>query len=347
MAINEDGERIKKQLREEERSIVSVALFGQPGAGKSTLVNKMVGKKVAEAGVETDKTVSAASYEANGLRFVDLPGYGTTNFPKDSYFTKFDIDSFDLFLCVTSGKLHAADTEFFRELSAKGKVCIFVSNKHDELWEDGVPIEELEQRKTADISKHVQQSVQVFFTSCRQNTGLTELIDAVHANLDDAKSERWARGAKAYSAAFLEKKREACGRHVTVAAGASAVNALNPVPGLDVAVDIGVMLKLFSEIRESYGLDDNVLASLKNNSVPVVATVANRIIDLAAKQGLLLLLKSVAGRETVKTLSKYVPVVGQVVAASLGFAITSAAGQSYLDDCHTLASEILDRNLKA
>ncbi len=96
MSIHDEAEKIRRKLDEENGTTVSVALFGQPGAGKSSLINKIVGQKVAEVGVETDKTVAAASYEAKGLRFVDLPGYGTKNFPKESYFQKFDIQQFDL-----------------------------------------------------------------------------------------------------------------------------------------------------------------------------------------------------------------------------------------------------------
>lgn len=241
MAISEDEQRIKRKLEEERQTTVSVALFGQPGAGKSSLINKLVGEKVAETGVETDKTVEAASYEAKGIRFVDLPGYGTKQFPKETYFSKFNIDSFDLFLCVTSGKLHAADTEFFSELSRKGKICIFVVNKHDELWEDNVSIEDLEERKRQDISKHLGQPIKVRFTSCRLNTGLNELTLDIYSKLDTAKRERWARSAKAYSKEFLDEKKAACERYIAIAAGASATNALNPIPGLDLAVDLGVL----------------------------------------------------------------------------------------------------------
>lgn len=347
MTIVEEEQRIKGKLEEEKKSIVSVALFGQPGAGKSTLINKLVGENVAETGVETDKTVKAATYEAKGLKFVDLPGYGTKNFPKETYFTQFNIDSFDLFLCVTSGKLHAADTEFFSELSRKGKVCIFVVNKHDELWEDKVSIEDLEQRKRDDISKHVGQTVKVLFTSCRNNTGLDQLTLEIYDKLDAAKRVRWARSAKAYSNEFLEEKKAACERHVVLAAGASAGNALNPIPGVDVAVDLGVLMTLFKEVRESYGLDDKLLASLKNSSVTMVVPLANRVVEFAAKQGLIALLKTFAGKQVAKSALKYVPIVGQAIAASLGFAITYGAGTSYLNDCHALAKEILDRKLNA
>jgi len=97
--IEDELEKIRKKLDEMEKIEVKIALFGQPGAGKSSLINKIIGKKAAEVGVETDKTVELEWYEHNGLQFADLPGYGTKNFPKESYFNKFDIEQFDLF-CV-------------------------------------------------------------------------------------------------------------------------------------------------------------------------------------------------------------------------------------------------------
>lgn len=345
MQINNEIENIRRQLEESKNTSVSVALFGQPGAGKSSLINKLVGKKVAEVGVETDKTVEALHYESNGLKFVDLPGYGTKQFPKESYFAQFDIPAFDLFLCVTSGKLHQSDTEFFQDLKKLGKVCIFVVNKHDELWEDGVDITDLEERKRCDISKHLGQQAKVIFTSCRVNTGIDELSREIQANLEGAKRERWARGAKAYSEKFLEEKRAACEKYVALAAAAAAANGLNPVPGLDIAVDLSVMMKLFDEIRDDYGLSANVLHSLKLSAMPVVGRLANNVVQYAAKEGLLLLLKSYAGREVLKSVSKYIPFVGQAIAAGLGYAITASVGSRYLNDCHELATQLLDQNL--
>lgn len=320
-------------------------MFGQPGAGKSSLINKLVGAKVAEVGVETDKTVDAASYEHNGLCFVDLPGYGTKNFPKEGYVKRFKIEQFDLFLCVSSGKLHQADTEFFQELLEADKVCLFVVNKHDELWEDDVPVATLEKRKREDIRKHVQQKVDVLFTSCRKNTGLDELSEAIRRNLDDAKQERWTRGAKAYSEQFLLEKRKACEKYVTYAATMAAANALNPIPGADVAVDLSVLTKLFSEIRSSFGLDTQFLDSLKDSSLPAVARTASNIVAYATKEGLLQLLKRYAGRQAVKTFAKYIPAFGQAIAAGLGYAMTSNAGKAYLDECYQLAKERLDGRL--
>jgi len=346
MSIHEEAEKIRRRLDEENSSTVSVALFGQPGAGKSSLINKIVGKKVAAVGVETDKTVEAASYEVNGLRFVDLPGYGTKNFPKDGYLERFNIQQFDLFLCVTSGKLHQADTEFFQELSKRKKVCIFVVNKHDELWEDGVSLEVLEQRKIDDIRSHVGQQVNIVFTSCRAGTGLDNLNTEIRNNLDGAKRERWARSAKAYSAQFLQEKRSACDRYVAIAAAASAANGINPIPGADIAVDLSILVKLFSEIREAYGLNDGFLSKLKESAIPVVARLANNAVKYATTEGILLLIKNFLGRQAIKTVAKYIPIIGQAIAAGLGYAITSNVGNSYLNDCHELAEQILENKLE-
>lgn len=346
MSIDDEAEIIRRKLDEESNTKVSVALFGQPGAGKSSLINKIVGQKVAEVGVETDKTVKASEYEAKGLRFVDLPGYGTQNFPKESYFRKFNIQQFDLFLCVVSGKLHQADTEFFQELANRGKVCIFVLNKHDELWEEGVRIEELEQRKLADVNRHVGRPVTAVFTSCKLGTGLDVLNGEIQNNLEGAKRERWVRGAKAYSLRFLQDKRAACEKHVSFAAWTSAANGINPVPGVDVAVDISIILSLFKEIRDDYGLNDKLISVLKESHLPAVCHLANNVLKYALKEGLLLQLKRYAGRQAVKSLVKYIPFVGQAVAASIGYAITSNVGDSYLSDCHDLAEAILKNKLE-
>ena len=345
MSIDQEAEKIRQKLDEENRATVSVALFGQPGSGKSSLINRIIGEKVADVGVETDKTIEAASYEKKGLRFVDLPGYGTKNFPKETYSEKFKISQFDLFLCVTSGKLHQADTELFQEILSRGKMCIFVVNKHDELWEDGVAIEELQSRKLNDITKNVGKKVEVIFTSCRNNTGLDDLNVCIEKNLDGAKRERWVRGAKAYSIRFLQEKRKACEKYVAYAAAASAVNGINPIPGLDFAVDLSILVKLFKEIRDDYGLNDNFLSTLKQSSIPVVGRLASDIVQYGAKEGMLMILKQFTGRQAVKTFAKYIPLVGQAVAGGLGYAITSNVGKRYLDDCHELAEQALKNNL--
>ncbi|MBS61884.1 GTPase [Salinisphaera sp.] len=83
MELNDEVQNIREKLNKQRASTVSIALFGQPGAGKSSLINKIVGRQVAEVGVETDKTTDAARYHHNGIDLIDLPGYGTRQFPQE------------------------------------------------------------------------------------------------------------------------------------------------------------------------------------------------------------------------------------------------------------------------
>ena len=340
--IEDEAKALREKLRETDEVEVRVALFGQPGSGKSSIINALIGKNVAPVGVETDKTIVEQPVRWNGLVLVDLPGYDTANFPKSTYFRDFNILSFDLFLFVLSGKARASDTEFLRSLREKGKVCIYVRHQCDAILDSTKQksTEELRAGIVADIRKQAADpSAEVIFTSIT-GEGLAKLQDTIEKNLGDAKAERWARSAKAYSLKFLEEKREACGKLVTIYAGVSAANGINPIPGLDAGIDIALLLKLFREIRDAYGLDRITL--LEAAKFAPLQPFVRDIVVYATREGLLLLLKRFAGRELTKTVAKYIPIVGQAIAAALGFAITKFAGDHYNDQCYAVAKAYLE-----
>ena len=78
----------------------------------------------------------------------------------------------------------------------------------------------------------------------------------------------------------------------------------------------------------------------------MLAPLVENVVKFGTREGILLLLKRYAGREAAKSVSKYIPFVGQAIAASLGFWITKAAGTQYLEDCHRLAKSILEQELQ-
>ncbi len=172
--------------------------------------------------------------------------------------------------------------------------------------------------------------------------------DVAPAREDVAKQERWAKGAKAYSTEFLAMKHEACKSMIFKWSALAAANAVNPIPGIDVALDLGILLKLFAEIRKAYGLTPERLKWLSSGGGPMAAQVANRVLlyaGPAATETLIALLKRFAGRAAAKEVSKYIPIIGQVVAASIGYGMTSWAGNAYLDECAELARVMLEQGL--
>jgi hypothetical protein len=78
-----EAKPIREKLEEGLKQQVVIGLFGPGGAGKSSLINALVGEKVAKVGVQTDVTVAEKDIVHNGLCFRDLPGFGTKAFPAE------------------------------------------------------------------------------------------------------------------------------------------------------------------------------------------------------------------------------------------------------------------------
>ncbi len=282
--MNEAVERIRERMQADDATRVSIALFGQPGCGKSSLINRLTGQKLATEGVRNDVTTEQQEYEWNGLTLVDLPGYDTAKFPATDYLARFRVLEFDLLLCVFDGKFHAADTALFHEVTRRGKTCLFVRNKHDTLWQDGKELAELEREVADNVAEQVGGRHPVYFTSCRQHTGLGELEMAVKAQLEPAKQERWVRAAKAYTRGFLEEKKSLCEQRVKWSAAVAAASGTIPIPGANFAIDLPVLVGLFKFIRETYGLTDKALAA-KEFAVPALAPLANSVVKYASTEG--------------------------------------------------------------
>jgi hypothetical protein len=344
MSMNETVARIKERMDKDDSVRVSIALFGQPGSGKSSLINRLIGQRLAPEGVRNDVTTERNDFEWNGLTLVDLPGYDTERFPAAEYMSRFRVLEFDLLLCVFDGKFHQADTSFFHEVTKRGKTCLFVRNKHDTLWQDDKEIAELEGEVAANVAAQIGEKRPVFFTSCRTNTGLAELEAAIRAMLEPAKRDRWLRAAKAYSLECLAEKKRVCEQRVTWCAAVAAASGTVPIPMANFAIDIPVLLSLFRFVRETYGLTDMAL-STKEFAVPALAPLVNNVVRYASTEGVSILIKEFSGAVIVEQVAKFVPFVGTIIAASLGFAITRKVGTSYLTDCHALAEQVLERQL--
>ena len=216
---------------------IKICLFGQPGAGKSSLINELAGQRVTRVSQATDTTREAQIVECPDVIYVDLPGYDTSLFPENAYFSTFNPLQYDLFLCVFAGKLHQADVDFFGKIARTGRVCLFVRNKCDGLYDPSCSREELEAKIRRDLHHQVGPRETLVFTSCRRNRpagerGIPELERAMGALLPEAQRDRFFRHAKAYTEEALQVKRRAAERSLKKFMMLAAANGLNPVIGM-------------------------------------------------------------------------------------------------------------------
>jgi len=132
-------------------------------------------------------------------------------------------------------------------------------------------------------------------------------------------------------------------RRALISAGASVV----PMPGVDVAVDITVLLKMIEQINQRFGLTLEQIERLAPQrrlfAYKAAMAVGSALIGRVVTRELVIkVLKTVGVKLSVKQAAKYVPFAGQAVAASLSFAALKALGDRHVEDCVRVAQTLID-----
>jgi len=140
--------------------------------------------------------------------------------------------------------------------------------------------------------------------------------------------------------AAVKRSRKLLNKRALVAAAASAV----PVPGLDWAVDAALLSKLIPEINKEFGLTPAQLDKLdpkKRDQVQkAVALVGSVLIGKFISRDLVIKAATKIGvRLTSKQAAKFIPLVGQVVSALVGYAAIRYFGEEHMKDCIRVAKQ--------
>lgn len=145
----------------------------------------------------------------------------------------------------------------------------------------------------------------------------------------------------------LDKIRKECRSMVDNSSLISGGAALIPVPGLDIAGDVGLLLDLLPKINRSFGLSPEQIDGLdpqrKMYIANLIAALGTQLVgQVLTKQLIMQVLKSVGIRMTAKQVVKYIPFVGQATAAGLSFAAMQYVGNNHIDDCYKVVKKIIE-----
>jgi len=334
-----------------EHTQVRVGLIGRSGTGKSSLINAMVGEKLAPVGV-VETTMEPEEYQYNGLIVVDLPGCGTPKFPAKTYASTMRLETYDALILVSADRWYEDDAALLNQVVNELKLpCFVVRTKFDLAVQDGhfdhgYTEEEVRAKIEDNLRSYLGDIAadRLYMVSARYPAqyDLPELLEDVCECLEGMKRERLEAALAAWTPQGLERKLRV-GRHIVHwHAMAAAANGMNPIPGLDVSVDLSILVKMINKIKALYHIHDQPgvdTSSLRNKAI------AGRAATLAAKYGTPIAVEGVmrqfAKREAGKTVAKWFPVVGQIVAGSLGYLLTYRLGVQVLEDYHSLAQQIL------
>lgn len=175
-------ERLEKQIR--SHSGYKIAILGQPGAGKSSLLKKMTHGKVKPLpviGAQTDATdwsrdtaCDLLSFYEN-YAFADVPGYDTLSHPLHAFSSSFPFKHFDAFIFVIHGKLHSSDEDIFHLITSSGKKISIAKSFSDSLESTDIISIEKDIRMRLSLS----DSASILFFSNRTGDGIESVFNSI------------------------------------------------------------------------------------------------------------------------------------------------------------------------
>ena len=357
---------LHQRRKELESATVRIGFIGEAGVGKSSLINAMLGRQVAAVGATTiAHNPEGEQYEHNGVTLVDLPGAGVPERPFKSYVSDLKLlepGRYDAFVLVSSHRLRENEVTLYDVLHKKGGKPFFVVRSHFDaaVQAEG---EETARRKIEEAFRKYlgDPGLRVYMVASPEPAryDLPALLKDLAASLSEHKRVRLLAAVPAYTRELVEKKREAAESIVYVYAGLAAANGLNPIPGTDILLDIGLLQKMTQQVIAEFGLQRDQLANLAKAQVgpanldfmlDAARTVLGRLVEgsivsffketgtEAARQA-----TRKTGKTAVRYGSKYAPLIGQLVSAGIGFSTAYYYGQFLLDDCEKALDKIVRR----
>lgn len=143
----------------------------------------------------------------------------------------------------------------------------------------------------------------------------------------------------------LESIREECLELVKKRAYCSAGAAVIPVPFLDVVIDVGILSQLIPDVNARFGLAPEQISvydpqtkqvhwkELRKRGVEFSGLVVART---AVKKSL----NNVLAKVITKQVTKFIPLGGQLIAASLGYMVMKKVADAHVEDCYKIAKSI-------
>lgn len=147
----------------------------------------------------------------------------------------------------------------------------------------------------------------------------------------------------------LDQVKKECLALVKKRAKYSAGVAIVPVPFFDVAIDASMLTMLLPDISERFGLlkDRQGAVDLESRQIHWSA-LKDRTVDFAALMATRGIVKKTVqgfgGRIAAKQVTKFIPLGGQLVAATMGYMIFKKIATNHIDECYNLAKEIQQRD---
>ncbi|XP_068722096.1 interferon-inducible GTPase 5-like [Montipora capricornis] len=339
---------------------VNIAVTGDSGTGKSSFINAIRGlrdddEKAAQVGVtETTTVPTVYEHPTNpNISFWDLPGIGTPNYPDlERYVRRVQLEKYDAFLIFTATRFTKYDLQLAKKVRSIGKKFFLICAKIDENVRAQQRKREFSEDATLEkIRRHSLESLvdldsdedhDIFLISNHypNKWDFDRLTQAILNALPVFQQESLALSLNNLTSKMLKRKADVLRRRIWMVASASAAAALVPIPGLSVAVDIGLITEEISFYRSQLGLpkegSDEFARLTVSNQEKIRKVCLTTTTQVAAY------LAAFASQSALEEFSRYIPIVGFGIASSMSFATTYYGLQHCLKQVEESALSVLN-----
>ena len=163
-----------------------VSVVGRPNVGKSTLINALIGKKIAitsdKAGTTRNIIYGVYNEEDTQIVFVDTPGIGKSADKLETHLNKKAFSSMEndivLFLVDIASGFGSGDEKILNKLKSDNKKVILVLNKIDKISKEKL-------FEAINNLKDLYDFLEIVPISSLKENNLKELIKAIKIHLPD------------------------------------------------------------------------------------------------------------------------------------------------------------------
>ncbi|VDH96889.1 Hypothetical predicted protein, partial [Mytilus galloprovincialis] len=330
---------LKENLKKWKKEEIYFAVTGRSATGKSTFINKIRDVKPREPGFAkagsgntTKEPTPYPNPKNERIVYYDLPGVGTLEFEKALFPEKMKLEI----------KLSELKKSY---CLVRSKIDEDLANAEHDGRDERDVIPEIRKQIQDDLSRQesLKNCDEVFLISSRRKDvgEWQELLAHIEKSLPPIKFETFMYSLPTLTEKIIDVKYKTLKTRIKIATGSAAVIAAIPVPGVDVAVNMGILVEEIYHYNWVFGLGKERLAALKGfdrstlncNEFHVPAgDIVQLIVTQLGKLMLILEVESVAD-----ILS---PIIGSIISAGTSAVITyrylSQILEKFRDDARTV-----------